>query len=175
MHRDEAGYVDHAVYSDDLLYRYFFERRWDAGEAAVWVLLNPATGDTDGKPRPTLGRCISRSREWGYGAVQIVNLFAFRATKPADLLTADDPIGQYGDDYLDGVTTAAPRVVAAWGGHGALLDRGRTVMARLPRGTVCLGLTRTLQPRHPLYVPLSADVLALNPWQDDLPRFQVVK
>jgi hypothetical protein len=171
---DADGYQDRAIYSRDMRYRYLFERRWGSGDAAVWVLLNPATGDTDRKPRPTLGRCIARSRDWGHGAIKIVNLFAFRATKPRDLLLADDPIGPYGDNYLHEHTADAPRVVAAWGSHGELLGRGRAVASRLPRGTLCLGLTRTLQPRHPLYVPASRDLMVLDPWKDDHPRFQIV-
>lgn len=167
-------YEDRAVYSRDGRYRYLFERRWGPGEPVVWVLLNPATGDTDGKPRPTLGRCITRSQEWGYGALQIVNLFAFRATKPRDLLVTEDPIGPHGDAYIQSAAQAAPRVVAAWGAHGSLLGRGSAMNARLPRQTVCLGLTRTGQPRHPLYVPLDTGPMVLDPWKDDLPQFKVV-
>jgi len=57
---------------------------WGEGPAVVWVLLNPATGSTDGKQRPTLGRCIRWSQAWGYGVLTIVNLFAYWATKPKD-------------------------------------------------------------------------------------------
>lgn len=171
---DAGGYRDRAVYSNDMRYRYLFERRWGSGDVTVWVLLNPATGDTDGKARPTLGRCIARSQQWGSGAIQVVNLFAFRATKPRELLLAEDPVGPYGDEYIDATTADASRVVAGWGSHGELLGRGRAVSARLPRGTLCLGLTRTLQPRHPLYVPVRAEPLALDPWKDDVLGFEVV-
>jgi hypothetical protein len=173
--RAYSEHEDRAVYSDDMTYRYLFERRWGDGAAAVWVLLNPATGDTDGKPRPTLARCLARTRAWGFDAIQIVNLFSFRATKPRELLTAADPIGPSGDTYLDATTAGAGRVVAAWGAHGSLLGRGREVAARLPRGTLCLGLTRKLQPRHPLYVPADFEPLVLDPWKDDELDFQVLQ
>lgn len=169
-----GAFRDRAVYSADKVYRYEFERRWTNGPACAWVLLNPATGDTDGKPRPTLGRVIQRSREWGFGAVTIVNLFAFRATKPRDLLVAEDPVGEQNDETLQRVLSKAPRVVAAWGAHGRLLGRGRQVLETLPRGTLCLGLTRTGQPRHPLYVPAHVEAVALDPWKDDPPQLEIV-
>jgi len=120
-------YADRAVYSEDMRYRYEFHRRWDDGPAAVWVLLNPATGDTDGKPRPTLGRCLQRSQALGCGALTVVNLFAFRATKPGDLLLAVDPIGAENDATLARLAHDAPFVIAARGAHGRLLGRGREV------------------------------------------------
>ena len=174
VHGTKGDFTDRALYSDDMLYRYEFERRWGDGPAAVWVLLNPATGDTDGKARPTLGRCIQRTASWGLNAIVIVNLFAFRATKPRDLLLAADPVGDRNDEIIADAVKGAPQVVAAWGAHGRLLDRGRQVSAWLPRGTVCLGLTRTGQPRHPLYVPASTEPMVLDPWKDDPLKFEVV-
>lgn len=174
--RKQVGqFHDRAEYSGDMRYRFEFERRWGDGPALPWVLLNPATGDTDGKPRPTLRRCIDRTRTFGFHALVIVNLFAYRATRPADLLTADDPIGEGNDEVLHRVTASAPMTVAAWGAHGRLLGRGREVRSRLPRGSVCLGVTRTGEPRHPLYVALTTEPMALDPWKDDLLRFEVVE
>jgi len=115
VEREVGAFRDRAVYSEDQRYRYEFNRRWGDGPPVVWVLLNPATGDPDGKPRPTLGRCIRWSQHWGYGALTIVNLFAYRATKPKDLLLADHPVGPDNDETLARVTVAAARVVAAWG------------------------------------------------------------
>jgi hypothetical protein len=172
----EVGqFRDRAVYSDDHLYRYEFTRRWGEGLAVVWVLLDPATGDTDGKPRPTLGRCIHWSREWGYGALTIVNVFAYRATNPKDLLLAADPVGPYNHRTLARVTANAERVVAAWGAHGRLLGRGADVAAELPRA-LCLGHTVKGQPRHPLYVPSTASLVPLHlpPWHDDPVWLEVV-
>jgi len=175
IEREVGEFRDRAVYSDDMTYRYEFHRDWaDTGSArrVVWVLLNPATGDTDGKPRPTLGRCINWSKEWGYGGLTIVNLFAYRATKPRDLKTAHDPIGPGNDATIERIAASTDRVVAAWGSHGRLLGRGRDVAERLP-GALCLGHTHRGEPRHPLYVPATAALVSLTP---DLPEaaFEVV-
>jgi hypothetical protein len=144
------------------MYRYEFHRDWDdeAKRRVVWVLLNPATGDTDGKQRPTLGRCIKWSQAWGYSGLTIVNLFAFRATKPRDLLTAADPVGPENDATLRRVARDAERVVAAWGAHGRLLGRGQHVADLLPHA-LCLGHTKRDEPRHPLYVPGDAELVPL--------------
>lgn len=59
-------------------YRYAFGRWWrheDLESTAVWVLLNPATGDTERRRRPTLERCIAWSRA-DFSGILIVNLFA---------------------------------------------------------------------------------------------------
>jgi hypothetical protein len=50
----------------------------------VFVLLNSSTADAT-IDDPTLKKCIMFSKRWGFGAVEIVNLFAFRATKPENL------------------------------------------------------------------------------------------
>lgn len=164
VQRAAGRFSDRAVYADDMAYRYEFHRHWSAdtseGTTVAWVLLNPATGDTDGKQRPTLGRCIKWSQAWGFGGLTIVNLFAFRATKPRDLLLATDPVGSANDEVLERVAATAGRVVAAWGAHGRLLNRGQQVAARLPQA-VCLGHTRRGEPRHPLYVPTAAALVPL--------------
>ena len=79
-----------------MVFRYAFGRWWgntDLATTAIWVLLNPATGDTEQRHRPTLERCISRSRAAGHTGLVIVNLFAFRDTNPRNLRAAADAVG----------------------------------------------------------------------------------
>jgi hypothetical protein len=138
-------------------YRYLLTRTWDANRSpACWVMLNPSTADAT-QDDPTIRRCVGFARDWGCGGIVVVNLFAFRATDPAALRTAPDPIGPDNDNHIRrAVTIGGATVVCAWGAHGTLLGRGRSV-ADLIRslGVVpqCLGTTRDGQPRHPLYVP----------------------
>ena len=67
---------------------------------------------------------------------------------------ATDPVGQANDRYLVDAADCAQTVVVAWGGRGALMDRGEVVLDLLAgRGDIhCLGLTQAGQPRHPLYL-----------------------
>jgi len=149
------GLSERYLYSHNMDYRYAFGRWWglaDPSTSDVWVLLNPATGDTELRRRPTLDRCLARSRADGQTGVIIVNLFAHRDTNPKALKAAADPVGPENDDALRALTRAGARTVAAWGSGGSLHDRS-TKVASLIDHPLCLGTTRRGQPRHPLYVP----------------------
>jgi hypothetical protein len=161
--RSPDGLSERYLYSSDRVFRYAFGRWWgdlDLATTAVWVLLNPATGDTDGRPRPTLGRCIARSRVIGATGLVIVNLFAFRHTDPKKLRTAADAIGPANDAALKELTSVGLQTVAAWGAHGRLRRRSRDV-GHLLTDPMCLGTTSRGEPRHPLYVAADAPLV---PW-----------
>lgn len=94
----------------------------------------------------------------------MVNLYAYRATKPADLWRAADPVGPDTDTYLSAVARRAvvdgAPLIAAWGAH-ARQDRVDAVLAlldhheALPHLTA-LDVTKDGAPRHPLYLPATA-------------------
>jgi hypothetical protein len=153
-----SDYGDTYDYCDDLRYRYRFDRRWgppDQGGRIVWVGLNPGTGDTERRHRPTLARMVAWSGRWNASALTIVNL-AGRSTDPKALRTAVDPIGTRNDDAILEAVAGAAQVILCWGAHGRLHGRGRIVAEMLP-GSLCLGTTARGEPRHPLYVPMSAE------------------
>jgi hypothetical protein len=115
----------------------------------AFVGLNPSTAD-ETRDDPTTRRCIGFARDWGYGRMELVNLFAFRATRPADLRAAPDPVGPGNREALERVLGAADLVVCAWGNAGA----GSAADAVLDgiAAPHCLGRTGEGAPRHPLYV-----------------------
>ena len=148
------GLPEQYLFSPDARYRYAFARWWgtqDLGSATIWVLLNPATGDTEGRRRPTLERCITWSRGWSSTGLVIVNLFAYRATNPRELTAVSDAVGPANDEVLAALTGAGQRTMVAWGARGALRDRSRQVAPVLV-DPLCLALTSRGEPRHPLYV-----------------------
>ena len=107
-----------AELSDCGLYRYLLTRTWDAQcERVVFIGLNPSTADAT-EDDPTIRRIIGFARSWGYGGVDMLNLFAFRATDPSDLKAAVDPVGPKNDRYLAEYTSRSHATVAAWGVHG---------------------------------------------------------
>jgi hypothetical protein len=139
-------------------YRYNLWRVWDASRPCVcFVLLNPSTADA-ALDDPTLRRCVGFAQSWGaYGSVEIVNLFAYRASNPAMLRKAADPIGPDNDTYLQEAARRASCIVSGWGVRGTFLQRDRVVLALLASYPLyCLRLTRERHPQHPLYVPGSA-------------------
>ncbi len=134
-------------------FRYRLWRRWDpSGPVVAFVGLNPSTADAD-QDDPTIRRCLGFARRWGFGALEVVNLFAWRATRPQDLRRAVDPVGPENDAVLKRTARDADRVVACWGVHGAWRQRDTEVLAWLPGPLHCLGRTQGGQPRHPLYLP----------------------
>lgn len=144
------------------LYRYWLLREWDASLAVLpFVMLNPSTADAE-QDDPTIKRCMTFARRNGFGGIIVANLFAFRATKPADLWKAADPIGPDNDAMLLRVATSVAHssasrapIVCAWGSDGS--DKGRDhralIILRAAGAELrCLGTTSRGAPRHPLYV-----------------------
>ena len=152
-HSSTADTTAGAVLDRTRTYRYRLWRRWAAGNSVLFVLLNPSTADAE-HDDPTLRRCVGFARRWGFGGVEIVNLFALRATDPRHLRNAVDPVGPDNNRQIRRAAQAAELVVAGWGNHGARDGRAAIVSRLLGRGRTlhCLGVTRQGQPRHPLYV-----------------------
>ncbi|GAB4384229.1 MAG: DUF1643 domain-containing protein [Phycisphaerales bacterium] len=139
-------------------YRYTLHRRWSPGpRRACFCLLNPSTADAH-RNDPTVRRCIGFAQDWGFDALEVVNIFALRSTDPAALIRCDDPVGPGNDRAIVRAARRAEICVLGWGAHGQLLDRGRRVLELLRpyAEPLCLGLTAAGQPRHPLYLPRSA-------------------
>lgn len=139
-------------------YRYELTRSWQPRAGKItYIMLNPSSADTDSDD-PTIAKCQTYARLWGYGRISVVNLFAFRATLPGDMKRAADPVGPENDLYIERSVRWADLVICAWGTDGAFLDRGRVVLARLRELDVrptALRLTKDGHPSHPLYLPLS--------------------
>ncbi len=157
-----CGTAAEATYSPCGAYRYALTLTWAPGTPRVaWILLNPSTADA-ARNDPTMMRCERRSRAAGYGAMRVVNLFAIRATRPAEMKRAADPVGPAGDAALAAALRWADDAICGWGVHGRHRGRGEAVRARV-RAPLVLGLTAGGHPRHPLYVPYRA---APVPWMD---------
>ncbi|WP_228260815.1 DUF1643 domain-containing protein [Marinobacter orientalis] len=102
-----------AAFSDCRNYRYALWRVWDEARPYVAIIgLNPSTAD-EFQNDPTINRCISFAQFWGYGGVCVVNLFAFRATVPADMMRVKAPAGPENDKWLVEISRSAGAVVAA--------------------------------------------------------------
>ena len=165
-HTAADGTISRAVYSPCEGYRYRLDRQWTDAPPLTWIMLNPSTA-TEAANDPTIARCETRARVGGFGGVRIVNLFAWRATAPADLKRQPSPVGADNDAHLLAACAGAARVVAGWGTHGIHLDRAGQVLRMLRDNAVpihTLGLTRQGHPRHPLYVPYA---IQPEPWSHD--------
>tara|TARA_Y100000310_G_scaffold211266_1_gene212026 strand:- start:6497 stop:6988 length:492 start_codon:yes stop_codon:yes gene_type:complete len=156
-----------AQMSESGLYRYRLTRIWDHQKPLCgYMMLNPSTADHS-QDDPTIRRCIGFAKREGFGGFHVVNLMAWRATKPTDL-PADDAFA-CGPENADTVyrTVAAlgknGTMIVAWGAGG---DKRPDLVSGFLHGfsmrgvqTYCLGLTSTGQPRHPLMVPNKQELL----------------
>lgn len=143
-----------AIISGD--YRYLLWRIWDAGPRLLWVMLNPSRADAEHDDL-TLATCRRFSEGWGYGGLEIVNLFAYRTPYVRELFAADKPIGRENDRYLEEAAKRSTTIVVAWGEHGDYQGRDHIVLNTLRRHAMqplqCLGTVQNGCPCHPARKP----------------------
>lgn len=146
-----------AIFSPCRRYRYDLIRTWygmfTKESHAVFIGLNPSTAD-ETQDDPTVRRCIRYAKAWGHSGMHMLNIFAYRATDPKDMLMQDDPTGPSNDDVIRMICglPSTSVVIAAWGIHGSHMDRGRQVASML-QNLRCLRMTKDGHPAHPLYLP----------------------
>lgn len=152
-----------AIMSEDGIYRYTLLRQLLLGQGrCLFIMLNPSTADALNDD-PTIRRCVGFMKKWEYRELMVVNIFALRATDPADLRAHPAPVGPKNDEYIRKAVERADRIVAAWGVHGAYMDRGANVLRMLKgKEVMCLGTTKEGQPRHPLMVAGKTNLIPLR-------------
>lgn len=146
---------------EDARYRLMLWRTTPASGPAplVFLMLNPGRGHPlrDGR---TIDKCLAVAEHQRFGGIVVVNLCAYRTTKPERLLRAHARgIDIFHAAENDGVILRAAElgpVVCAWGTWAATHPLPRRVSHVLPllrgRGATLLSfeLTRGCYPPHPL-------------------------
>jgi hypothetical protein len=151
-------------------HRWWLERRWDAQlPRLLFIGLNPSRADAQ-RDDPTLRRLLGFAQAWGFGALEVINLFSRISASPAVLRRSREPVGGANDAWMRArVASLRPgdAVWLGWGNGGGWRDRDREVLellqGALPAETplLALALTAAGQPRHPLYAPAAAQPLRL--------------
>ena len=145
-----------ATFSPCRRWRYLLWRRWDASKpVANFLMLNPSTAD-EVKLDPTCARARDFAERWGFGALIVTNIFAFRNTSPEKMKAAADPVGPGNDAAIVRAAKESELVVCAWGNHGQFLDRSSRVLSLLKKNEIELHTLRVNangEPAHPLYLP----------------------
>lgn len=145
-----------AIISTCGTYRYLLQRSWDVQRKAVcFIMLNPSTADAQADD-PTIRRCLGFARHLGFGQLEVVNLFALRATDPKTLRGHIDPIGPENDGVIISSIRACSMTICAWGTHGTYKSRDQMVLSLLfANGITPLALRANKNgcPAHPLYLP----------------------
>jgi len=147
-----------ATFSEDKLYRYNLWRRWGSRSSGkvTFIMLNPSTADAE-KFDPTVRRCFGFARDWGFGSMEVVNLFALRSTYPEQLKKVSDPVGPENNAVIFKAVQESDLVLAAWGIHGRFHGRDLDVQKLIEgiRDLHCIGTTKAGAPLHPLHQPKS--------------------
>lgn len=136
-------------------YRYSLWRIWDTEKPKVtFIMLNGSTADAENDD-PTLRRCIQYAKGWGFGSLEVVNLFAYRTTLPKELKRALYPVGPENDKHIVKAIKDAGMIVVAWGTNGAFMNQDKYVLQMLKRCGVELyyiDISKDGIPKHPLYL-----------------------
>lgn len=155
-----------AVISPCGLYRYSLWRMWDKSLPTMcWVMMNPSRADAT-EDDPTIRRCLGFARAHGCGSISVRNVFALRATDPAELLKHPDPFGPDNEEWLLSARGVSPMTILVLG-WGARIKRLKECYKRaagclaVAGSPMCFGTTKDGDPRHPLYLPGNAPLV---PW-----------
>lgn len=141
-------------------------RTWDEDKGHVlFIGLNPSVAN-ENIDDPTIRREVGFAKAWGFGGLYKLNLFALIATDPRELVRAHDAgvgqaaydsvVGLENNEFLEMYSGCSDLTVAAWGERGVYLNRCWDVVGSLPQEVMCLGLNKSGQPKHPLYLPKTA-------------------
>lgn len=149
-----------AVLSECKQYRYSLSRIWDETKPLIgFIGLNPSTADhiEDDK---TISRCIAFSKSWGFGGFYMMNLFAYRATKPSVMMQSNTPIGFENDKYLLELKNKVEKIAICWGDKGRHNGRSKDVLNLLNQDDLyCITINKSGEPKHPLYIKGDAKLI----------------
>ena len=145
-------------------YRTYLVRRWGPGPRLIVCMLNPSRADAE-LDDPTILALIWFATAWGYGGIEVINLRAWRASRPRDLFAAEadgiDTIGPENEAAWFDMRTYARcnnlPILVAWGNNAPAADIARFAEffgyeafgVILPVPLICLGTTGTGAPIHP--------------------------
>ncbi len=153
---EETMLKEAIISGDESQFRYLLVREWATYRQArsiLFVMLNPSVADVS-QDDPTIRKCICFAKCHEYGRIEVVNLYAFRATDPKVLKSAGYPVGPQNDSYILGAIERADKIVAAWGCHAQKSRADAVTKIICQRKNVyCLGVTKDGFPSHPLMVP----------------------
>lgn len=156
-------------------HRYILKIDWDPSKLRVcFVMLNPSTANKNFDD-PTSLKVTKFADRWGYGGLDIVNLFAYRSPQPSALLsfgTSATSITHIiggrvvNNNWIRESAKKADLIVCGWGRFGELFGRDMEVMRVLTeevkKPTWCFKLNANSTPKHPLYVPDDAELTAYS-------------
>lgn len=165
----DAAKTAGAIFSPDRKFRFVLWRAWDLSKSTVvFIGLNPSIAD-DTKNDPTMTRLCNFANKWGFGGLQMLNLYALVATNPKELIKHGSPDGPNNDRYIYDLCRSHTLTVVCWGANKMAAGRAEVLVPKLRNWCnqlKCFGRTKGSKrfpngaPKHPLF--LRADTQLQN-------------
>lgn len=160
-----------ATFSPCKQFRYVLYRIWDTNKPMVMFIgLNPSTADAE-KDDATIRRCRGFAKREGMGGMVMVNLYAYRATDPKELIRRKciglpliNPVEVMGENnhHVMYWRNRSKMVIFCWGQNdGKLFNRGKDMNDLITDG-LCFGKNKDGHPLHPLYLPSDTPLIHYN-------------
>lgn len=150
-----------AKISADGKYRYCLSRRWGHGNTVTFMMLNPSTADAE-IDDPTIKKCMKYAQTWGFDGIDVINVYAYRATEPDELWQVNDPVGPENNQYIAFYAQKNAPIIAAWGAN-ARPERVREIIKMIPADRLfALKINKDGSPAHPLYQKDNARPIAFG-------------
>lgn len=177
--RNKTSNVDSvAIFEDEenQLYRYFLSRQWGVFPPLIVVMLNPSTADAF-KNDPTVQIIEKLANAMGFSGYIVLNMAAFRATEPKDMLNQADPIGAHNKQVIASTIRSVvhrwrtkPSILLAYGNNVEKIPNGIPYVNSIIQtcseygNLLHLEMTKKGHPRHPLYFDTSKIPQRYLPW-----------
>jgi hypothetical protein len=116
-------------------------------------MLNPSTAN-EYQDDPTIRKCISYAKQWGYGGLYVLNLFPFKSTNPKQLLNIEDVYGGIDYQLYYNIFEECEKIICAWGNESIIksLNPNMNIFNTFKHKLYCLELSKNGVPKHPLYL-----------------------
>jgi hypothetical protein len=161
-----------ALFSECGKYRYRLWRIWDDDRPIMcWVAQNPSVAN-DVDNDPTVRKMMGFAKRDGCGGIMLANVMAAIATQERELMNMVDPIGPANGEHLQALRSVAicTKLVVAWGNRFGPKKKSifRTAYCNaanicVGQGALCLGVTKSGDPKHPLFVPYETKLVPWTP------------
>ncbi|MCW1927365.1 DUF1643 domain-containing protein [Bhargavaea beijingensis] len=159
---DNGKRTTQAIFDPSEKHRYRLSVSWEENlPSCLYIMLNPSTADAI-KPDPTLRKCVGFAERNGFGSLEVLNLYSYRATKPADLWKSGELRHPDNDIHLKEAISGADKIIVSWGIHGRRNRRYQDILEYIQEaGKVpyCLGKTKCGMPRHPLMLAYATQLI----------------
>jgi hypothetical protein len=141
------------------VYRYVLTREWEDGQSVTFLMFNPSTADAT-EDDPTIRKCVGFAKRWGYGRMNVVNLFAVRSRDPKAVgrMATGSAVGPLNNFWIVEAAKESREVICSWGCAQHLPGINRRIAEvlalleekRFSMPLNCLGYRLDKHPRHPL-------------------------